>query len=131
MTLPLPTISVDGSNAKLTEMQARFVQEFVSNPNDKEQAAINAGYSKDTARVQAYELLKKPHVMQAILEHSAAELVSHTPKAVTRLHQLLNGRSEYVALQAAQDILNRTGIKTSEKVDHRIAGDISVNIDLS
>lgn len=131
MTLPIPNISVDGSGAKLTDMQSRFVHEFVTNGGNKEQAAIDAGYSQDTAREQAYALTRKPHVMQAILEHSASELVSHTPKAVTRLHQLLNGRSEYVALQAAQDILNRTGIKTSDKVDHRIAGDISVNIDLS
>lgn len=116
---------------KLTDMQAAFVRELVSNGGNQSQAAISAGYSEQTARQQAYELLRKPNVLQAVLEHSAAELVGRSPEAISTLQRLLNARSEYVALQAAQDILDRTGLKAAEKHDHRIAGDISVQIDLS
>lgn len=129
-SLPVPQIAAD-TRDKLTDMQLAFVTHFVSNGGEREQAAIDAGYSKDTARQQAYELLRKPHVMQAIIEASAVELASNAPVAVRRLHELTKARSEYVALQASQDILDRVGMKAPEKHDHRVAGDIRVSIDLS
>lgn len=127
MQLPIP--STDGSK-DLTPLQQAFVDEFVSNGGNKEQAAIDAGYSEHSARVQAYELLKKPHVMQAIVERSMQELISSAPKAIQRLHSLTEARSEYVALQASQDILNRLGIKAPDRQDVRLQGDIQVHIDL-
>jgi phage terminase small subunit len=129
MNLPVPIPATD-SGKELTAMQAAFVDAFVSNGGHREDAAIEAGYSRSTARQQAYELLAKPHVMQAIMARTMNELISHAPSAVQRLHQLLSAKSEYVALQASQDLLNRVGLKVAERVDHRIAGDIQVNIDL-
>jgi phage terminase small subunit len=129
MNLPIPLPPAD-SGKELTDMQAAFVAAFVTNGGDKVAAAIEAGYSQATARVQAHELLRKPHVAQAIMSETMSELISHAPSAVHRLHGLLNAKSEYVALQAAQDLLNRVGLKAAEKVDHRIAGNIQVNIDL-
>lgn len=128
MQLPVPTGS--DSSKELTEMQAAFVEAFVTNGGNKEEAAIEAGYSEHTARVQAYDLLRKPHVMQAIVERSMSELIASAPKAVQRLHSLTQARSEYVALQASQDILNRLGIKAPDRQDIRLQGDIQVNIDL-
>jgi phage terminase small subunit len=112
-------------------MQAAFVDAFVSNGGHKTEAAIEAGYSKDTARSQAYELLAKPHVIQAIMARTMNELVMQSPVAVQRLHDLLSAKSEYVRLQAAQDVLNRVGLKAPDRVDHRVHGDVTVNIDLS
>lgn len=129
MNLPIPLPPAD-SGKELTDMQAAFVAAFVSNGGKREEAAIEAGYSQATARQQAYELLRKPHVAQAIMSETMSELIAHAPSAVHRLHELLSARSEYVALQAAQDLLNRVGLKAAEKVDHRIAGNIHVNIDL-
>ncbi len=128
--LPIPVASSD-STKELTPMQAAFVDAFVSNGGHKTEAAIEAGYSKDTARSQAYELLAKPHVIQAIMARTMNELVMQSPVAVQRLHDLLSAKSEYVRLQAAQDVLNRVGLKAPDRVDHRVHGDVTVNIDLS
>ncbi len=127
MSLPQP--ATDGR--KLTDMQQAFVENLLSNGGDKVQAAIDAGYSPNTADIQVHELLRKPHVMNAIIEGSMQQLAVSAPLATRRLIALTEARSEYVALQAAQDILNRLGIKAPDRVDHRVTGDIQVHIDLS
>tara|TARA_R110000796_G_scaffold3212_12_gene12313 strand:- start:363 stop:740 length:378 start_codon:yes stop_codon:yes gene_type:complete len=118
-------------NQPLTDMQQAFIDEYVTNGGEREAAAIHAGYSPSTARVQAYDLMRKPHVLHAILERCAEGFISDAPKATQRLRELMNARSEYVSLQATQDVLDRAGLKPTERVDHRIAGDVSVSIDLS
>ncbi len=128
--LPVP-MPASNESKQLTTMQQAFVDAFVSNGGHKEQAALDAGYSRETARVQAYELLSKPHVMQAIVSRTMNELIMQSPVAVQRLHDLMDAKSEYVRLQAAQDVLNRVGIKAPDRVDHRVHGDVTVNIDLS
>lgn len=127
--LPAITASTD-SGRELTPMQEAFVDAFVSNGGNRTDAAISAGYSKATAREQAYELLAKPHIMQAIMARTMNELIVQSPAAVQRLRSLLQAKSEYVALQAAQDLLNRVGLKAPDRVDHKLAGNIQVNIDL-
>jgi phage terminase small subunit len=117
--------------AKLTDMQEAFVFALVTNGGDKTAAAIEAGYSQDTARVQAYQLMRVPHVMQAVLEATMGQFISDAPKAQATLHRLLNARSEYVQLEAAKDLLDRAGLKPATNVNHKIAGDISVSIDLT
>jgi len=69
--------------------------------------------------------------MQAIVSRTMNELIMQSPVAVQRLHDLMDAKSEYVRLQAAQDVLNRVGIKAPDRVDHRVHGDVTVNIDLS
>lgn len=51
--------------AKLDPRQQRFVREYLIDPNGT-QAAIRAGYSAHTATVQASDLLRRPHVQDAI-----------------------------------------------------------------
>jgi hypothetical protein len=41
-----------------------------------------------------------------------------------------NGKSEYVQLQAAQDLLDRAGFKPIDRSQVQVAGDIRVSIDL-
>lgn len=50
----------------LTEMQAAFVRELVANHGNATDAAIKAGYSRDSAAQRASELRKLPHVQAAI-----------------------------------------------------------------
>lgn len=126
MTLP----ATQPKRQELTEMQEAFVEAYVTNGGNKLDAAIEAGYSPDTARFQAYQLIRKPHVMQAILERTGIELVASAPRARATISRLLDSKSDYVALEAAKDLLDRAGFKTAEKHDHRIAGEISINIDL-
>jgi len=127
----LPTPLIDGKPVKLTKMQQSFVTAFVSNSDNPEQAAIEAGYSEATARVQAYELLRKPHVMQAVLTEAGMKLHQQVPSAVQTLTNLMNtARSERIRMEASQDVLDRTGFKAAERVDHRHSGGVSVEIDL-
>jgi phage terminase small subunit len=51
--------------AALTDKQRLFVQEYLIDLNAT-QAAIRAGYSKDTAAQIGYENLRKPEIAQAI-----------------------------------------------------------------
>jgi phage terminase small subunit len=52
-------------NVKLTPKQERFCQEYLIDSNAT-QAAIRAGYSKDTAAVIGWENLQKPYISRAI-----------------------------------------------------------------
>lgn len=56
----VPAIIMEENN-ELTEKQKLFCQFFVNNRNAT-QAAIRAGYSKDTAKEIGYENLTKPHI---------------------------------------------------------------------
>lgn len=56
----VPAVIVEENN-ELTEKQKLFCQFFVNNRNAT-QAAIKAGYSKETARMIGYENLTKPYI---------------------------------------------------------------------
>ena len=47
------------------------------------------------------------------------------------IHLADNAKSEYVQLEASKDILDRVGLRTPDKVQHSVVGDIKVNIDLT
>lgn len=51
----------------LNDKQRRFVEEYLKDLNAT-QAAIRAGYSTKTAGSQAFDLLKKPEIQEAITE---------------------------------------------------------------
>lgn len=61
--------------AKLTKKQSMFVKEYIVDFNAT-RAAIEAGYSKKTARQIACENLTKPYIQKAIVK----ELGKHTEK---------------------------------------------------
>lgn len=127
----LPVI-VDGKAVKLSRRHQAFVDNLVSNGGNMEQAAIDAGFKPDNAKTYAYELLRKPHIMTAFQNQCALIMASNAPKAMQTLESLMvNGRSEYVKMQAAQDLLDRVGMRVSEKVDHSVGGELKVSIDLS
>ena len=50
-------------------------------------------------------------------EEEGKFLVELTPPAMRTMRELLNSHSDYVRFQAAQDILDRTGYKPTDKVD--------------
>lgn len=129
-TLPV-TVNAVKSTKDLTDKERAFAQAYVMSDGDKEQSLIDAGYSAAYPRQYASELLRKPHIMQAILEETGMRLVSSAPKALATLQRLMDAKSDYVALEAARDVLDRSGFKSTEKHDHRITGDVSIQIDLS
>ena len=54
---------------KLTLKQDKFVKAYLLNGGNATQAAISAGYSKNTASETGYENLSKPQIKTAIEKH--------------------------------------------------------------
>lgn len=125
------TVNAVKSTKDLTDKERAFVQAYVEFDGNREQAINEAGYNTVYPRQLAVELLRKPHIIQALLEETGLKLVSSAPKALATLQRLMDAKSDYVALEAARDVLDRSGFKSTEKHDHRITGDVSIQIDLS
>ncbi len=70
-------------NEKLTERQRLFCIYFVNNRNAT-QAAIRAGYSKDTARMIGYENLTKPYIRNEVerLKAMTAQAIMFGPEDI-------------------------------------------------
>ena len=96
------------------------------------EAGEAAGYAKgEGARVSAIRTLKLPHVQQYMMQRIGEQLGVNAMGAVSAVNRLAKGaKSEYVQLQAAQDILDRAGFKPIDRSQVQVAGDIKVAIDL-
>ena len=128
----LPSFPDDSQERDLTPMQQAFVDEYVSNGGKGKAAAEAAGFSPNSAGQQSAQLLKKPHVIKAVLNATNQQLARMAPGALARIGALSEGaKSEYVKLQANQDVLDRLGFKAPDKVDVQVSGDLSVRIDLA
>jgi len=80
----------------VTEKQKRFVDEYLIDPNAT-QAAIRAGYSKDTARAIGAENLTKPYIQQAIkerIEQLHNERSADAQEIIEYLTSVMRGESE-------------------------------------
>ena len=85
-----------GIMGKLTNKQARFVDEYLIDLNAT-QAAIRAGYSEKTARQSGAENLSKPVIKKAIEERMAEkkkELIADQDEVLEYLTSVLRGESE-------------------------------------
>jgi phage terminase small subunit len=123
---------IDSPNGPLTELQDRFIDAYVTNGGRIEQAAIEAGYSEASARTLGSRLLKDDKVLQEIYRRTVSKVAVSAPKALHIVEQLAqSSRSDKVRLEAAMDLLNRAGLKAPERIDHRVGGEIHVQIDLS
>ena len=117
---------------KLTTRQKGFVDNLFIPGMSNEQAAVNAGYTKRSASVQASRNLKLPAIQEYINACVRESIQSNSIRAITSVADLSNNaKSSYVRLQAAQDILDRAGHKPVEKSQVALRGEMSVQIDLS
>jgi len=104
-----------GELRELTDMQQAFVLAITSDPRcigKPEEAAIAAGFSEKTARVQAQQLLTKPHVAAAITKANQEQISGPlASKAVALLGRLIDDEQapKSVRLEAAKTILDRAG----------------------
>lgn len=129
--LSIPALAATPNADKLTPKQKAFCEALIKNNGDIREAALSAGYSKSNPTQSAYAALQVPHVMAYMQSLVAIRLMTKTTGASSTLIDLATGaKSEYVRLQAAQDLLDRVGMKAPEKVDHRVTGELSVSIDL-
>lgn len=115
----------------LTQKQGAFVEAYVRSGGRRTEAAIEAGYSPRHARMQAYELLKHPGVLRAIIEQTTLEVVRSGSMASATLRKLMGARSEAVALKACKAVLDGAGCIAATPVIVQMVGNVRVNVDLS
>ncbi len=87
---------------KLTAKQEAFIKEYLIDLNST-QAAIRAGYSKNTAAEIGFENLRKPHIKEAV------------EKALNKRSEKLQITAEYV-LQKLKDITDSEEEKTADRL---------------
>ena len=109
-----------------------FIDNLFIPGTTQEQAAINAGYAKRSAKVQASRILKVSAVQEYLNTCVQEAIQSNSIRALNTVASLSDSaNSSYVRLQAAQDILDRAGHKPVAKSAVAIKGDMTVHIDLS
>ena len=100
----------------LTEKQSAFVKEF-SLTGNATASAIKAGYSAKTAHAKGHTLR---HQLQLQIEDETRRLMqAAVPGALAQIVDLAgHATSEQVRLQAAKDIMDRAGLKPTERVEN-------------
>ena len=132
MLTPTQKALIEDAGANLTDKQRAFVDALFLPNTTQTEAAVIAGYAAKSAHVAASRTLRFPHV-QEYLKTCVQEGISVSAvKALGVVHDLQDrAKSDYVKLQAAQDVLDRAGFKPVEKHTHAVRGELTVNIDLS
>jgi DNA polymerase II small subunit/DNA polymerase delta subunit B len=99
----------------ISPQQRRFI-EFYSLTGNATQSAIEAGYSKKTARQKGHEL--KTLYRSEIVQATQKLLADKVPAGLRWLSDLAeSAESESVRLGAIRDLLDRAGLKPVEKVE--------------
>ena len=116
-----------------TEKQRKLVEAFVANGGRLIDAAREAGYSVTSKGDcnAARHAMRQPHVQQLMHAEVLDRMGRHVPQMLARVAELAaNGKSEYVSLQAAQDLLDRAGYKPIERQQTQVQADVRITIDL-
>jgi len=110
--------------AKFTDKQRRFVEEYCSNGFNATQAAISAGYSKNTASETGSENLGKPQIQEAIQDFmgkATSKALVTTEDIVKGLYDIAqHGESDAARVSAYKTLTDYTGgfDANKQKVDH-------------
>ena len=128
---PFDKAAIEEAGAKLTAKQRRLVDLMCIPGTTQVEAAIAAGFKQASAHVSASRILRLPHVVEyidACVRHGTKLQAIQASMVVRDLST--SAKSDYVRLQAAQDILDRAGHKAVEKQAHAVIGELNVRIDL-
>ena len=100
----------------LTEKQSAFVKEFSLTGNGT-QSAIKAGYSEKTAYQKGHQL--RYQFAREIEDETRRLMQGAVPGALAQIVDLAaRATSEQVRLQAAKDIMDRAGLKPTERIEN-------------
>lgn len=107
-----------GAVMKLTDRQARFVDEYLIDLNGR-QAAIRAGYSEKTAQEQASRLLSKVNVQQAIAEAMKKRQVRTQVTQDDVIHDLCEVRDICLGRKKVKvvEVLKAEGVISAEEIE--------------
>ena len=124
-------LAIEEAASDLTPMQRALVDNLFTPGITQEDAAVLAGYSIKSAAVEASRTLRKPKVLEYLdtcVNHGIKAMAIGASMVVKDLSN--QAKSPLVRLQAAQDILNRSGHAPDTKPIVNV-GELTVNIDLS
>jgi hypothetical protein len=116
----------------LTYKQRLLVDTIVAEGCSIAKASQIAGYAKgESGRVTASKTLRLPKVIE-YFNSKVAEIgrLGAIPAVHTIVRLATEAKSDYVKLEASKDILDRSGFKAPDRVQHSHAGTLSVKIDL-
>jgi hypothetical protein len=131
MSFKLPTIGKT-TGRRISAKAKKLVDTLVSSGCTITEASKVAGYQGNSARVSASKMLRKPEVQTYMAQEVQRAFGLSSARAGVKLLALSQGaRSEYVQLEASNSILDRAGFKAPEKHQHLVAGDFTINIDLT
>ena len=122
-----------GHTKKPSLKQVRFAREYVSNGGNATRAAIESGYSPQTARGMAHENLSKPQVQELIedFQKQVADAALISPESVaTSLMEEAKGKEDSTAssrIQALKVLTDFVGSfdKNRQQVHHSGGIDLS------
>jgi len=115
----------------LTDKQSKFVDNMLASGGSRTQSAIDAGYSSNSAHVEASRLCKNTAILQALYDRSLQSLSIDSVKALHTVSSLsTDAKSEYVRLEASKDIMDRAGLRNEDTTNTSVGNDIVVKIDL-
>lgn len=114
----MPAMPKDPNTGR-TELQEAFIDAYISNGGKREKAALAAGYAKSNARMRAWELLKRPDVLQEIHDRTSKSIKSLAPKALGVMLDMMNDSTVNASIRfnCAREILDRAGYKAAEKLE--------------
>lgn len=115
----------------LTPKQQRFVEEYAVDRNAT-QAAIRAGYSEKTAAAIGFENLRKPKILEKVIEEldRLSEVTGVTAEDVIRgLHEEATDKSDGTKQSArvsAWSWLGKYFKLFTERHEHTVSGEVKV-----
>lgn len=114
---------------ELTDKQQAFIDHYLATGGVIGEAAKRAGYADPTA---GSRLLQNPKVLNVLNQRMLDAYTSGAVIAQSTVMKLMqHAKSDYVKLEAAKTWLDRAGHKPPERVDHRVAADLTVSFDVS
>jgi len=116
-------------DSKLTPLQERFVAAFISNGANGSEAIKAAGSRTKHPSSMGSQMLRKPHVRQAIRDALMSGLnLRMTVKALNRIEHLVDhADNEHVQLRASEGVLDRAGIAPQEAAHTAFKGMIRID----
>ena len=112
---------------RLSPLRRRIIEHIVAT-GDNQSATARA---LECNRVSVAKALADPSVQEELHRQVGDKLsIAAAIAGNTLVNLAASGKSEYVQLQAADSILDRTGFKPPDRQMHAVQGDIRISIDL-
>jgi phage terminase small subunit len=118
------------ADKKLTPKQKKFIAAYDGNAT---QAAIAAGYSKNTARSIANENLTKPHIAEAVAKRQEKEerslIATRAERQKFWTEIMMAAEAELRDRLRASELLGKSEADFTEKVQVSVDQDLAIRLD--